>query len=348
MFSLSNSQTLYKSDYIETYDTDWSGTWWTPAPTTGYYTNAYVSFDASSVIYGNGSGSSAYESDWYSFPNISVDPLNEYHFKFRLGSYRFSSTSSTRGVDAGDYITVQLSTDGGLTYVNELRITGQSNAYWNYNTNASYVKTADGTLTTIGPSGSGDRTSTGDGYSDITLVIPPGNTTIAIDVFARVNAAGEEWWMDNFELYEIEYNPLPVELISFTAKNINERINLLRWSTASEHNSSHFILQRSTTGYFKESDNIGIIQSSGNSTILLDYSYTDESFERCINYYKLIQEDFDGKRKEYPIIAIDNRFKIKNIKYCIDISGRIVELESATGLIYLIYEDGTIERIFKS
>jgi hypothetical protein len=90
--------------------------WYTPAATTGYYTNAFVSSTSSAVIYGTGNGSSAYESDWYSFPNLIVDPAYDYQFKFRLASYRFTSTAGTRGVDIGDYITVQLSTNGGTSY----------------------------------------------------------------------------------------------------------------------------------------------------------------------------------------------------------------------------------------
>jgi hypothetical protein len=212
--TLGFSQTLYKFDYVETFDTDWSGIWWTPAATTNYYTNAFVSSTSSAVIYGTGNGSSAYESDWYSFPNLVVDPAYDYQFKFRLASYRFTSTSGTRGVDAADYITVQLSTNGGTSYVNELRVTGNANAFWDYNTAASYTKTANGTLTTIGPAAGGNRTTTGDGYSVIQLNIPAGTSPIAIDIFSRANSAGEEWWMDNFELTRTG-GPLQVQLLYF-------------------------------------------------------------------------------------------------------------------------------------
>ncbi len=40
-------------DQMESFD--WSGNWWSNAPTTGFYSNASVSPPASAVIYGSGS-----------------------------------------------------------------------------------------------------------------------------------------------------------------------------------------------------------------------------------------------------------------------------------------------------
>ena len=282
-------QAPYKFDYVETYDTDWSGIWWTPAATTNYYTNAFVSSTSSAVIYGTGNGSSAYESDWYSFPNLVVDAAYDYQFKFRLGSYRFTSTAGTRGVDAADYITVQLSTNGGTSYTNELRITGNSNAFWDYNTATSYTKTANGTLTTIGPAAGGNRTATGDGYSVIQLNIPAGTTQIAIDIFARSNSAGEEWWMDNFELTRTG-GPLPVELLYFEGIQYSTS-NLIKWSTASESSSSHFIVERSIDGEnWKEVANK---TAAGNSTEKINYYHSDNIEQQLINYYRQRSSDLE-------------------------------------------------------
>jgi hypothetical protein len=320
--NISISQTLYRYDYIETFSSDWSGIWWTPITTTNYYTNASVSSTSSAVLYGTGNGTSAYESDWYSFPNLVVNPNNDYYFTFRLASYRFTSTNATRGVDGADYITVQLSTDGGTVYNNELRITGNANAFWNYNTNASYTKTANGTLTTIGPSAGGDRTSTGDGYSVIRLNIPPNTSNIAIDIFTRANSAGEEWWMDNFELHEIVNNPLPVELIYFDGVG-NTSFNKLIWSTASEHNSDYFQIERSIDG--AEWKTIGTKSASGNSNTKIDYSHIDSFDDFVINYYRLVQVDFDGKYKIYGPISVDNTKSIKNVVGYINLFGQVVD-----------------------
>jgi hypothetical protein len=336
------SQTLYKFDYVETFDTDWSGIWFIPAATTNYYTNAFVSSTSSAVIYGTGGGSSVYESDWYSFPNLVVDASYDYQFKFRLGSYRFTSTATTRGVDAADYITVQLSTDGGTNYINELRITGNANAYWNYNTAASYTKTANGTLTTIGPAAGGDRTATGDGYSVIQLNIPSGTTQIAIDIFARANAAGEEWWMDNFELTRTG-GPLPVELLYFEGTTYSS-FNSLKWATASEHNSSHFIVEKSIDG--ENWREIANKPAAGNSNEKINYYYLDNINEFTLHYYKLIQYDIDGKFKMYGPIALDNSNGFKRVIKCINTLGQEIGPEYK-GIVFEIYEDGSSKKTIR-
>lgn len=343
--NLSTSQTLYRFDNIETFDSDWSGLWFVPIATTNYYTNASVSPTTSAVLYGTGNGSSAYESDWYSFPNLAVNPNNDYYLTFRLASYRFTSTSGTRGVDGADYITVQLSTDGGTTYNNELRITGNANAFWNYNTNASYTKTANGTLTTIGPSAGGDRTSTGDGYSVIRLNIPPNTSNIAIDIFTRANSAGEEWWMDNFELHEIVNTSLPIELSYFEGKEYGLN-NLLYWSTASEYNNDYFTIERSSDGESWET--ISKLSGSGNSTQPLFYSYLDPTFKRNnLNYYRLSQTDFDGLMETFNIISINNSINEKKVIKILNINGQEVTEITPNGTYIEVYEDGTMRKIIR-
>jgi hypothetical protein len=336
------SQTPYKFDYVETFDADWSGVWWIPASTTGYFTNAFVSSTSSAAIYGLGSGTSTYESDWYSFPNLVVNPSYDYQFKFRLGSYRFTSTATTRGVDGADYVTVQLSTNGGVSYVNELRITGNANAFWDYNTAASFTKTANGTLTTIGPAAGGNRTATGDGYSVIQLNIPAGTSQIAIDIFARANSAGEEWWMDNFELTRIG-GPLPVELLYFEGTQYST-FNMLKWATASEQNSSHFIVEKSTDG--ENWREIAIKPSAGNSTEKIYYSFPDDVNYLGLNYYRLVQYDIDGQSKIYGPIVLNNEIKEKKVIKYVNLMGQEISPETS-GVVFEVYEDGTSKKIIR-
>lgn len=339
---IAKPQAIYRYDYIETFDVDWSGSWWTPIATTNYYTNAFVSSTSSAVLYGVGNGSSGLEQDWYSFPNLVVNPVNDYYLTFRLASYRFTSTAGTRGVDAGDYVTVQLSTNGGSTYVNELRITGNANAYWNYNS-ASYTKTANGTQTIIGPAAAGDRTSTGDGYSNIRLNIPTNTTNIAIDIYCRVNSAGEEWWLDNFELHEIVNSPLPVELLYFEGTKY-PTYNLLKWSTASENNSDYFSIEMSTDGFSWKK--IREAKAAGNSNTKMDYSYVHPFNDPNVHYYKLLQYDYDGKFKEYGPIGMNNTLKPSKLLKIINLMGQEIG-ENYKGIVIEVYEDGTIIRTLR-
>jgi hypothetical protein len=136
---------------------------------------------------------------------------------------------------------------------------------------------------------------------------------------------------------------LPIELISFEGKKqINS--NMLYWSTASESNTSHFIIEKSDDG--EKWSGIGQVQSAGNSTQKLDYSLEDKDVSQVINYYRLHQYDIDGVDDIFGPIAINNRDRINIIAKRINLAGQEVN-ENATGIIIEIYEDGSIKRVIK-
>lgn len=305
------TETLITSDYIEVYD--WIGGWWFNNPTTGYFSDISSSPSFSAVIYG--SGNNTYEQDWYALPTVTVDPSKDHVFKMRLAAQTISSPSATTaGLDGGDYITVQLSQNGG-SYVSELRVSGFSNATWDYSSNAIATKVVNGSLTTFSPISGGNRTLLGDGYSYIELVIPAGPTTIAIDIQARANRPGEDWWMDNFELFEIT-TLLPVELLYFNATPINNQYVQLEWATATEINNDGFEVLRSTDGV--DFEYIAWILGNGNQTETHKYYYEDYSIETGITYYyRLKQIDYNGQY-EY--------FYIKSVKL-LEASGEVLSIK---------------------
>ena len=90
--------------------------------------------------------------------------------------------------------------------------------------------------------------------------------------------------------------PLPVELTSFSA-SCEEDIVTLSWSTASEQNSSHFDVEKSTDG--ENWRVIGTVLAAGNSTQDINYSFTDDEKSNGQNYYRLNQVDIDGKNEYY-------------------------------------------------
>ena len=86
---------------------------------------------------------------------------------------------------------------------------------------------------------------------------------------------------------------VPVELVSFTGKVVNEQI-LLEWVTSTEVNNLGFEIERCT-----QEDNwrtIAFINGQGTSTELHTYSFVDDLFssEPGMNYYRLKQIDFNG------------------------------------------------------
>jgi len=86
-------------------------------------------------------------------------------------------------------------------------------------------------------------------------------------------------------------NGLPIELVSFTAKVINEKVHL-EWLTASETNNDFFTVEKSQHG-----DDWAIvdkIKGAGNSTTPKGYETDDDKPLAGISFYRLKQTDFDG------------------------------------------------------
>jgi len=95
---------------------------------------------------------------------------------------------------------------------------------------------------------------------------------------------------------------LPVELTSFTAKQLNTKTKL-EWATASESNNNYFTIEKSLDGTSFTS--INEIKGAGNSTTNLNYSAFDEEPAVGINYYRLKQTDYNGKFKYSKVISVN-------------------------------------------
>jgi hypothetical protein len=360
------SQTIIRYDYMETWN--WGGVWFLTggnplialSPNGGvstWATNVSVTPTESAVLYGANNSSSLTERDWYSLPNVTgLNPNRLYQLKFRLASHSFTSPSAgTRGLDVGDFVEVQVSTDGGISYISELRIRGNTNALWTYNATGSVNHTANGSFTnSLAPTGdiyqSPAGTSTnppilGNGLTFITLNLQPNITQVAIDILCWVNSAGEEWWIDNIELWDLTPVGLPVELISFEGFN-TEKGNLLVWKTASEHNSDYYLIESSTTGEFNENSVIGQKTAAGNSNQLMEYSFLDVNFSKEINYYRITQVDFDGNFKIYGPIDINNLESKKEIVKYVNPLGQEVD-DNYKGILFEVYSDGTTKKIYR-
>ncbi len=96
---------------------------------------------------------------------------------------------------------------------------------------------------------------------------------------------------------------MPVHLVSFDGV-CNDKQVQLSWRTASEINSSHFILERSYCGTRWEF--VSKINSVGNAAHLSGYSFNDKldgTNRRA--YYRLKQVDNDGNYEYSKIIKIE-------------------------------------------
>lgn len=96
-------------------------------------------------------------------------------------------------------------------------------------------------------------------------------------------------------------NPLPVELLAFTASDKDDYVRL-DWTTASEINNDFFTIERSSDMF--SFDPLAIVSGSGNSNVLLSYQYDDREPLEGVSYYRLKQTDFDGSFKYSEVIKM--------------------------------------------
>lgn len=84
---------------------------------------------------------------------------------------------------------------------------------------------------------------------------------------------------------------LPVEWLDISARAAGESIDVA-WTTASERNSDHFVIERSSD--METYERIGTLPAAGTSNSPRDYIYPDEAPMEGLNYYRLLQVDEDG------------------------------------------------------
>lgn len=111
-------------------------------------------------------------------------------------------------------------------------------------------------------------------------------------IFGTIPTAAVETLFSPWTLASVNgNNPLPVELLDFTAKAEGPNVRL-DWTTASERNNAWFTIERSADAV--RFDPILTVAGAGNSTQLLSYSDLDRAPLNGMNYYRLRQTDTDG------------------------------------------------------
>jgi len=96
-------------------------------------------------------------------------------------------------------------------------------------------------------------------------------------------------------------NPLPIELISFTAR-VEEPWVRLDWATASERNNDYFTIERSADG--EHFTDIHEEMGAGNSQQVLNYLTFDREPLTGLSYYRLRQTDFDGTSVRSEVVSV--------------------------------------------
>ncbi|TVT43676.1 T9SS type A sorting domain-containing protein [Hymenobacter setariae] len=97
--------------------------------------------------------------------------------------------------------------------------------------------------------------------------------------------------------------PLPVKLTAFETQATGTTARCT-WTTASETNNDHFVVERSLDGVTFAA--LGTIKGQGTSATAHTYSFTDAEAGRqgATLYYRLQQVDIDGKTSYSPVRAV--------------------------------------------
>lgn len=109
-------------------------------------------------------------------------------------------------------------------------------------------------------------------------------------------------WVSSTSWIDYQSPALPVELSSFSGRIIKNEV-YLQWRTETEVNNYGFEIQRSVDKI--SWSKIGFVQGHGNSNSPKDYSFTDKSLPDGTIYYRLKQEDLDGKFEYSNVINVN-------------------------------------------
>ena len=126
-----------------------------------------------------------------------------------------------------------------------------------------------------------------------------GTQPFMVYVYGFASADGYGWPAAGASVHTVL---LPVTLSSFTGKK-EGATTLLNWTTATETGNNYFSIERAPDG--ESFAPIGSIKGAGNSTVALNYSFTDKQPMTGNNYYRLKQVDYNGKSKYSDIVVIN-------------------------------------------
>jgi photosystem II stability/assembly factor-like uncharacterized protein len=225
-----------------------------------------------------------------------------------MTSFDFSDiffTNSTTGFAAGEYLGVPhysvifKTTDGGTNW------TQITLAYNEALAGIYFPDLLNGWAVgnNYGSGNSGVIYYTSDGGDNWTYQNTPAINALS-KVFFVNNTTG--WAVGTLGTIVATENPIPVELVSFSA-SVNKSNVDLYWQTASETNNKGFEILRSLNNVTEQKNwtKIGFVEGSGTSSEENTYTFTDKNLEAGSYSYKLVEIDFTGTRNDLKIATAE-------------------------------------------
>ena len=215
------------------------------------------------------------------------------------GSSTFSAAISTLGITDGRHLLyIRTKSDGGewsLYEPREFFVQGPiGQAEYFFDTDPGVGNATPVNISTI------------DDFRFNTSIIVPALPDGTHYLYMRIKEEGGTWSL--YEPATITVGiPLPVELLSLTAKKNAEGFVDLNWTTASEKNNDYFEIERwikDDPRFHNSFVGIGRVSGYGTSKIPHHYTYRDYTLQSKSIYYRLKQIDFDGAITYSNVVAV--------------------------------------------
>lgn len=118
---------------------------------------------------------------------------------------------------------------------------------------------------------------------------------------------------------------------------------LIKWSTLTEVQTGSFKVQHSVDGR-EWKDISGVIAAAGNSNIARNYQYLHESPVSGSNYYRIQQQDIDGRKSYSKVVSV--MMPAKDIRFSIypnpSVNGQVKVTTSAAGTLNVYNNIGVL------
>jgi len=123
-------------------------------------------------------------------------------------------------------------------------------------------------------------------------VDPPTASSLNYPEFLWIDNSSNHIWVTdeyNNRILRFEALVIPVELVSFTATAISNKVEL-KWSTSTEKNNAGFAVEKNTHGVWNQ---IGYVEGHGTTTEKKEYTFNENTTAGKYQY-RLKQIDHDG------------------------------------------------------
>ncbi|MBX2921638.1 MAG: T9SS type A sorting domain-containing protein [Chitinophagaceae bacterium] len=151
-----------------------------------------------------------------------------------------------------------------------------------------------------------DTAANTDGWTlyNMAETAPSGTRTIRVRLIGHsFNGTSVDSYFDNLSLTAT--NTLPVNWVSFTAMASAQQ-SLLKWQTSHEINNKGFYIERSANGVAWET--IGFVAAAAGSASIYEYQFADAQPAIGINYYRIKQQDLDGKYEYSSVRNVQHQY----------------------------------------